>query len=247
MENILHSITLWYATFFDYQVWGWLLVAMLAGSVISTLVTRSMAQLGSGTAPAFLLIVWLNRRAIAAVLGVDLPPSNDLHMPTWLLIACCVFVVGGVASVWRSSAENAVPKIEQSPAEDAKPDNIGWLRTVAQQLPSTSSAVVVRITQHVVALQEIGANLTADSPALTAVNTIIGKDMRDLIVRYRQVELARKFLPAMSSAGDYSLLGALTRIEASVVQVREDVAAEAVKELAVETRYIELKHEKAAN
>jgi hypothetical protein len=98
-------------------------------------------------------------------------------------------------------------------------------------IPTSAMATFARIRAHVEELQRLSVQLPSALPAVSTAQTMVTRDLRDLLVAYKRVELARNLLPSMAQSGDKTLTDGLARIESALVEMREDAAKEALKQL----------------
>jgi hypothetical protein len=204
--------------------------------------TQNVVFLCVAVGAAMGLALW---RALDAVFrtafGIDSPQDAGLSM--WWLLVPVLAVVGIVAFVALTGrAEDAVPTPEFPTAKSELTPLVAWLLDLGRTLPTKHSATLAKIRDHITALESLRAELPAGALSLGPITKMVSSDLRDLVVRYKRVELARKFLPNMETAGEDELTGGLMRIEAAIAEQRAAVADAAVNDLKVQELYIEAKH-----
>jgi hypothetical protein len=169
----------------------------------------------------------------------------------WLFPSALVFVGGGLYGLTRVGRVlgDSVPTVDtvvNRTADRGLGSVVGWLRATETtfSMPPHAVALVSRIREHV---ETCSASADRDAAADDAVSKMISGDMRDLLVRYRKVEAARKLLPGNAELGDAELVNGLVKIEQALIAQREAVAKRALHDLKVQARYIETKHDDGAN
>lgn len=230
------------AAFINAPFWPLILSLGFVCGVAMWAVRKSPTDLVAAAYSATMLSVWPMRWNVLASLGIEPPPGPvEQH---WGYAIAPFGIVATIALLAIASsyfaAGSSVPKVEQK-AEATKGVQ-SWLSDVAALVPTGAMAAFARIRGHVEELTRLSTQLPSALPAVSSAEVIVSRDLRDLLVAYKRVEVARRLLPGMANAGDKVLTDGMTRIESALVEMRKNVADEALKTLSVEGRFLELKH-----
>lgn len=185
------------------------------------------------------LWLWCMRGLFLPSLGFDKPQGADAghgYLYAGVIIIAIVVLVGVVATASRR-AEASVPVVLPS-----QPSVLSWLCDIETMIPLQARAAFIRIRAHITELSKLKDQHSGELPEFAIAKTMVGTDLRDLLVRYKRVELARNLLPNMATLGDSELNSGFANIEAALVEVRKAAATSVLTELSIQERYVELKH-----
>lgn len=227
----------------DCAIWPAVLSIGFLSGITMFAIRRAPTDIISAAYAACTYFVWLNRwEFLQQIIGTI--PHSTPHPQHWgaLGIPVAIAIVGMAIAVVASffTADSKIPSVETK--VEAPKTASTWLSEVAALVPTSAMAAFARIRGHIEELTRLSTQLPSALPALSSAEVIVTRDLRGLLVAYQRVEIARRLLPGMTSAGDKVLTDGMERIEAALVEMRKNVADEALKTLSVEGRFLELKH-----
>lgn len=165
-----------------------------------------------------------------------------------LLTVLGVFVLGGAILFGLPIFGGGEPLSTEADASVHEPESLQvvlrrvreWL--ARQKLPDVSRA----LTQSIAALCEqiahqLDTRAQADlGPTEASLNQLLSVELSTLVLKYQRVPNVQKLWRSLNMTANDALLQGLNAVEAQLRQVHDDLAAEALRELAVQARYLEL-------
>jgi hypothetical protein len=164
-----------------------------------------------------------------------------------LITAPLVLIVTWCAILYWSfkprPAPRALPQadIRQLPERTAE-----WLDAQRRTLPRQARARLDTIVAKVEALAPQVATLDASTPLAFEVRKLLGEELVELVVNYQKVPRAMTSVPTPDGhdSPDQQLLQGLSTVENALARLHEKLAAEDLRALATQQRYLEMKYKR---
>lgn len=193
----------------------------------------------------------------AAATGAALPFVDNVQMAmqhlvhqamvagTWLGVFALVLLM-----FFFLMGESGHMSFERLPAP-AVPDDLEALRSVLrtvrawlkqQQLPATVSSLVQSISEHCDDLDRLlDKRVYADvATTVHALPKLLGSELSELVRRYRKIPNAQKRNPFLNRSANELLQTGLCGVDEQLRAVQEQLTNDDVRELATQSRYLEL-------
>lgn len=164
-----------------------------------------------------------------------------------LITAPLVLIVTWCAILYWSFKPRPVPRalpqadIRQLPERTAE-----WLDAQRRTLPRPARALLDTLVAKVEALAPQVASLDAGTPLAFEVRKLLGEELVELVVNYQKVPRALTSVPIPGghASPDQQLLQGLSTIDSAIAQLHEKLAAEDLRALATQQRYLEMKYKR---
>ena len=244
--SLLDGVNGFMMSVIDSQIWPFLLGMMAVFYSAMFVASKRLDFLVQSIAASAAIAIWYTRDSLLMQMGIERPASHGSSGLGVLLALGGVGALFGIAALALNySANGSVPSVAKV-AEAAKETGLAaaaswiWANMLAVAMPTQARQIAETLRSHIAELQAIA--LGDGHPIVAEVTRMLDKDLRDLLVRYKRVEVARRILPGQATLGDAELVNGLVQIEQALVEKRKTLATAALNDLKVETRFLELKH-----
>ena len=230
----------------DSEIWPFLLGMMAVFYSAMFVGSKRLDFLVQSIGAAAMLTIWYTRDSLLMQMGIErTASSHSSGLGVLMALGGVGVLVVIVALALNYNANDSVPTVAKVGAA-AKETGLAaaaswiWANMLAVAVPTQARLIAETLRNHITELQALAVG--DDHPIVADVTRMLDKDLRDLLVRYKRVEVARRILPGQATLGDAELVNGLVQIEQAMVEKRKTLATAALNDLKVETRFLELKH-----